>query len=213
MKYIFFETVLCSFVFAFFARLFFLKKEEGVLSLATDDSDMKIAPESFSNVSSDEDEAKEAEKYLSHKENGNLEKAHALGEKLFQLIKNQRDDHDFENKRFMDVELKVCLYFIAGLELSEDCPDGILSDSAKGVLRELLKTNLPEVYLAANNTTVASLLRLSTKELLNRDISFGKAFAEICSVAGDKKYIDFGIGFFKKYSLLIRKMILETDFL
>lgn len=205
------EAILLS-ASAFLAIAFLNKRGEGVLALLSDDSDMKIAPESFTAVLNEEEESSEAESYLAHKENGNLEKAHNLGRNIFEVIKNQNDDHNFENKRFMDVELKTCLYFIACLELSEDCPDEIISDSAKAVLRDCLKEELPEVYAATNNTTIASLLRLSTMELLNRDISFGKAFAEICSFEGDKTYIDFGVDFFKKYSPLMRKLILEANF-
>ena len=196
-----------------FAVCLSLVHQNNQLSLATisDDSDMKIAPESFNSFLATE-EPTDAESFLAHKENGNIDKAHSLGERLFELIKNQKDFHDFPNKAFVDEELKVCLFFIAGLILEENCPDEIISSSANSSLAEGLKQMLPDVYLATTNNAVASVIILKTKDSFNRDVNFGKAFAEICGNEDDDKYISFGVHFFRKYSEEMKRLIQNANF-
>lgn len=188
-------------------------KYKQILMFASDDSDIKIAPNSFGNFNSlKECETEDAEIYLKHKQKGNIIKAHNLGKNVFLIVKEQQDEHKFINKRFTDIQLKALCAFLAISKFDSYCPDSIVANSAKSVLYREIKEQLPEVYSIMNNNATYSVFLLKTAVTINKDISFGKAFAEICSNQNDKEYIDFGIRFYNKYSQILDKVCNEITF-
>lgn len=188
-------------------------KSDRFLLFATDDSDIKIAPNSFGNFNNTKElDSEDAELYLKHKQKGNIHKAHSLGRKIFEIVKEQKDEHNFTNKRFTDTQLKALCAFLAISKLDDFCPDSIIINSAKSVLYKEIRENLPEVYMVMNNNATYSVFLLNTSVTFNKDISFGKAFAEICSKQNDKEYIDFGINFYKKYSLIFDRICEDIVF-
>lgn len=176
---------------------------QNFMMFASDDSDIKIAPNSFENFNKPKEcETEDAELYLKHKQKGNIEKAHFLGNKFFEIVNEQNDYHDFPNKTFVNSQLKALCGFIAKQKLEKCCPDSIIANSAISVLYENIKRELPDIYSVMNNSATYSVFLLGTFGTINKDVSFGKAFAEICSKQNDRDYIDFGIYFYNKYNLL-----------
>lgn len=186
---------------------------QNFLMFVSDDSDIKIAPNSFEHFNRRENcETEDAEIYLKHKQKGNIDKAHYLGKKFYEIVKNQKDYHDFDNKEFVDAQLKALCGFLAKVKLENCSPDSIIANSAVSVLYDNINENLPEVYSMMNNSATYSVFLLSTSATINKDVSFGKVFAEICSKQNDRDYIDFGINFYNKYDLLFSNVCESISF-
>ncbi|MEG1448641.1 MAG: hypothetical protein RR048_01275 [Oscillospiraceae bacterium] len=188
-----------------FTSMFLVNMQKGksgqFLMFASDDSDIKIAPNNFGGFNANKEwETEDADIYLKHKQKGNIEKAHALGKKLYEIIDAQKDNHNFVDKRFVDIQLKVLCVFLATSRLDEICPDSIVANSAKSIVYDGIRANYPEVYSILSNNATYSMLLLNTSVTINKDISFGKAFAEVCAKQYDREYIDFGVNFYKKYN-------------
>ena len=153
------------------------------------------------------EEEQSAARYVSHRDNGNLEKTRQLGELLAQTLVG--DAKRLEGDAFCRQKL-VLLSFLVTDELGAKLTDGILRQSAAAAFRNKVEELSPEIFAIITDSTAFTLYILNDRQ--TGDDQCGQVLAELCDRDGDEALIRDGNALAAEYRKLFSGIILSYTF-
>lgn len=168
-------------------------KNQALVLFAFDDSDIKIAPDRFSDVKPFKDNAaEEGDIYFLHKQKGNILKAHEIGKELAKVVAEYSGTKRIENFEFVNFQTKALVAFVVERCIGELSPDSILAKSSKTVFYEEIKKFAPHAYDFIINSGSYSMYMLCIGDSSNYSECVGRAFAKSCQRQDDERFIKMG---------------------
>lgn len=153
-----------------------------------DDSDMKIVGEY---VEPEETPDTTSELLRQQQENGNLDRARALGAALIDAAKAAEAEHPSENAS-LRLQRWLLLLFTADVELHRLLPNSLVAQTSANAFYDLLRTQATDIYDAVQQNGSLSFYYLCQE---NGSVSVEKAgqtFASLCGHANDRTYVALG---------------------
>lgn len=174
--------------------------------MAFTDEDIRIYGDSVPVPESGMGEEESAALYVSHKENGNLEKTRQLGELLAQTLVGDVD-------RLMGEpygrQKLVLLSFLISDELEEKLSDGMLRQSAAAFRRKVEELD-PAVFALITDSTAFTLYILHDRKVEGGEC--GRVLADLCDRDGDEVLIRDGDALAEEYRGLFSGIIQSYTF-
>ena len=127
---------------------------------------------------------KAAREYRRQQENGNLERAHRLGEALYRLFLAMPVQGDYAAQQW------VLLSFLVENELEQQVKNTLLSQSVQSRFAELLEQQSPELAHTAHDARAFTLYTLNETRRSPR--SEGEIFAKLCEQPENEEVIALG---------------------
>lgn len=128
------------------------------------EEDIKIAP-AFGIQTKPSDQAEteeEAQRYLSHKANGNVEKARTLGCCLANMVVEDIPAIEGHGEDWMLIDhIKILYIFVAEQTIRECAPDSILSQISLSYFRDVINEDIPGAYEALSASRADTFYQLS----------------------------------------------------
>lgn len=180
-----------------------------------EDNDIKIF--GAENAEQDAEFLRQIETLDHHRQNGNMEKARALGRKLYNIVmdeetKKEIGDPDFAVGKLF-VKTGVLAMFSTEAALNMYLPSTQLSTIAISEMHRLLaKTDSP-VYEKVMESPAYSFYYLNIRKG-GSDVAteIGKAFAMNCRHEGEEKYIAEGRYIYERINQEVQRQIAKMDF-
>lgn len=129
-----------------------------------DDEDIKIAPAfgSLTESAEQSETEEEAQRYLCHKANGNVDKARTLGSCLANMVVEDIPAIEGHGEDWMLIDhIKILYIFVAEQTIRECAPDSILSQISLSAFRELINEDIPGAYEALSASRADTFYQLS----------------------------------------------------
>ena len=185
------------------------------MAYTREDDDIKIF--GSENTEADAEFLRQIESLDHHRQNGNVEKAHALGKKLYTIIVDEETKLEIGDKDFAEgkllIKTGVLALFATEAALNMYLPSAQLSTIAISEMHRLLaKTDSP-VYEKVMESPAYSFYYLSIRKG-GADVSeeIGKAFAMNCRHEGEEKYIAEGKYIYERVTREVRRQIDKIGF-
>lgn len=153
-----------------------------------DDSDMKIvgeyvAPEEIPDTTS--------ELLEQEQQNGNLDRARALGAALIDAAKNAEAEHPSENTS-LRLQRWLLLLFTADVELHRLLPNPLVAQTSANTFYNLLHTQAEDIYDAVQQDGSLSFYYLCQEDGTVSVEKAGQTFASLCGHANERVYVALG---------------------
>lgn len=179
-----------------------------------DDSDIKIAgQEPAKSVDDSQDEASELEQ---QRQNGNLEKAHALGAALSEKIISQDGESGFSQDSSEDgntrMQRRLLLAFAAFHTVETNIKSEVLQGVAVNTFYNTLKESLPEFYEDINESGSFSFYTLCVRRGGNIESCIGHTFAMLSGREGDAVMEELGTALYLRFVDVTLKTIKSFKF-
>ena len=174
----------------------------------SDDSDMKIVGEY---VAPEEQPDATSALLEQEQQNGNLDRARALGAALIDAAKAAEAEHPSENAA-LRLQRWLLLLFTADVELHKLLPNPLVAQASANTFYNLLHTQAADIYDAVQQNGSLSFYYLCQE---NGEVSVEKAgqtFASLCGHAGDRVYIALGEKLAKACLDRVRTLVAQQDF-
>lgn len=153
-----------------------------------DDSDMKIVGEYVE----PEDTADELTRLLKEQqENGNLDRARALGEALLKAAQEAAAAHPSENETLL-LQRWLLLLFTTDIEVQRLLPNGLVARTAFGRFYDVLQQAEPEIYEQLQQNGSLSFYYLCQEDGAILKNKAAATFASLCGRADDQRTVDLG---------------------
>ena len=153
-----------------------------------DDSDMKIVGEYV--APEDQPDATSA-LLKQEQENGNLDRARALGAALIEAAKAAEAEHPSENAA-LRLQRWLLLLFTADVELHRLLPNSLVAQTSANAFYNLLHTQAADIYDAVQQNGSVSFYYLCQEDGAVSVQKAGRTFASLCGHAEDRTYIELG---------------------
>ncbi|MBQ3241352.1 MAG: hypothetical protein IJA99_00185 [Oscillospiraceae bacterium] len=180
-----------------------------------DDSDMKIAAGPKADVSQPDDGEAAAMEFLTHKTNGNIEKAYGLGKKVAEsfFAPDGPITRFCENMQEEEVVLqkKVLFTFVAELVFHNELAS-VVAETAEQELIARIGEKDPETMARAVDSTTRSYYQLGAKKGRVPYENMGKAFAKLCGKPNDEALSQLGQCLTKEYAHFCHTAVEEAQF-
>ena len=179
-----------------------------------EDRDMKIfgAPD----AASDDEFLRQIEALDHHRQNGNVQKARALGKKLYTIVVDEETKREIGDPDFLVgklyVKTGVLALFSTEAALNRYLPSAQLSTIAIAEMHRLLAKTGSEVYDKVMESPAYSFYYLNVRKGGDVATDVGKAFAMHCRHEGDEKFIAEGKYIFERVDVEVRRQIEKMDF-
>lgn len=184
------------------------------MAINREDSDIKIfgAPEN----ENENEFLQQIEALDHHRQNGNMQKARALGVQLYELATRDMDkasyrDPDFSEGKLL-IKAGVLSLFSTEAALNMYLPSTQLSTVAISEMHRLLAKTESPVYAKIMESPAYSFYFLSIRKGGDVAGEIGKAFAEHCRHEGEEKYIAEGRYIYETVTQEVQKQIDRMDF-
>ena len=148
---------------------------------------------------------KAAREYRRQQENGNLERAHRLGEALCSLFLAMPVEGDYAAQQW------VLLSFLAENELEQQVENTLLSQSAQSRFAELLEQRSPELAHTVHDARAFTLYTLNETRRTPR--SEGEIFAKLCGQPENEEVIALGERLAEDFTGRITEAVAAAGFL
>ena len=217
LPYIFIACQIIALLACLSVFLFETQKPQLLFCAAEDDSDMKIAQDSFRPAAAAEDAAeKAAQEFLQQRDNGNIERARQLG-KLF-----AGDLQQFGQSALRDVELRavtqqehhhqllLCSYVINRV-IAEHSPSQILAQTSSSMFYKQVESLSRELYQDISDTAAFSLYILN--ERLGSPEDIGHIYARLLGMENDLLLAQKGNHLYSMLYQNCRERILDVNYL
>lgn len=145
--------------------------------------------------------------YVSHRDNGNLEKTRQLGELLAQTLVG--DAGRLSGDPYGHQKL-VLLSFLITDELEAELADGILRQSAAAAFRRRVEELDPAIHAIITDSTAFTLYILHDRRVGNEEC--GQVLADLCDRDGDEALIREGNALAEEYRGLFAGIIQSYSF-
>ncbi len=179
----------------------------------SDDSDIKIAPDfgtgNALSVKNEEETEESVYEYSIHKKNGNMDKAHILGQKLmdsfFECNVPGISETELYNRYFL-------FTFAADICTEDHCPALLVSQTAFNVFLDNIRSASPDIYERIVKSTPYSLYLLASRKSRYDASEYGKIFAELLELPSDEATIKSIAALYNDYYDLCCRHIKECQF-
>ncbi len=148
---------------------------------------------------------KAAREYRRQQENGNLERAHRLGEALYRLFLAMPVKGEYAAQQW------VLLSFLAENELEQQVENTLLSQSAQSRFAELLEQQSPELARTVHDARAFTLYTLNETRRSPR--SEGEIFAKLCGQPENEEVIALGERLAEDFTGRITEAVAAAGFL
>lgn len=181
-----------------------------------EDSDMKIAG---SVPAADDDGELAAREFNEQKENGNVTRAHALGERLAALlfatdtILAQNAAPKYAQNEAVRTNARVLFAFMVDILLEHCCPDSVTARTALNDFHQCISKRSEEIYKSIVDSPAFSLYLLCARdEKMSCCSCIGHAFADGCGMEGDISVAMLGDELYGAFYERCAAEISKTDF-
>lgn len=209
-------AVLFIFVLVMSHAVYTKKKGTGlVLAAVGDDSDMKIVPPSGAKPSLEDAGEKAAQEFVLQKENGNIDKAYALGKKIADVLFEENSPVltfcQESTESFERLQRKILFAFVTDTVLNQELPSVLAETASQEFLAQIQKRDL---FLSEkiNDPQTLSYYLLGAKNGRERVENIGRAFALLCGDQENTGLCSLGECLCREYSRLCTQMIEEARF-
>lgn len=175
--------------------------------MAFTDEDIRIYGEGVPPPESGMGEEESAALYVSHRDNGNLEKTRQLGELLAQTLVG--DVGRLMGEPYGSQKL-VLLSFLISDELEARLTDGMLRQSAAAAFRRKVEELDPAVFALITDSTAFTLYILHDRRVEGGEC--GRVLADLCGRDGDEVLIRDGNELAEEYRGLFSGIIQSYTF-
>ncbi len=190
------QLVLPAMLAAAFCAACLQRFRGGRLLLIADD-DIKIAPDSMSDLFAPADSAQDAaDAFVQQRQNGNIDRARRLGKKLARTL--PRSLAGYEGLPQTDETLRQVqlLYSYLVITTIEQCsPNSIVAQTALRVYHQTVRQDSEQAYEATVDSAGFTLYRLAQR----RGEAPGPVFAELCGSSQDPQLAQNGDCLYKRY--------------
>lgn len=179
-----------------------------------EDRDMKIF--GGEDAAADDEFLRQIEALDHHRQNGNVEKARALGKKLYTIVMDEDTKAEIGDPDFLVgklfIKTGVLALFATEAALNMYLPSAQLSTIAITEMHRLLgKTGSP-IYEKVMESPAYSFYYLNVRKGGDVATDVGKAFAMHCRHEGDEKYIAEGKYIYERVVDEVQRQIAKMDF-
>ena len=194
-----------------------IRRENHLLRLfaVSDDSDMKIVPPSGTVTAVEDDGEKAAREFVAQKENGNIDKAYNLGNRIADVFFEENGlisaSCEAALRPVVLLQRKVLFAFTADAVLGEELPS-VLAETVSQQFSVRIQKADPDLYDKVNDPKTLSYYLLYTKKGKPQPVDMGKAFARLCAEEKEEGLCALGECLYREYAGACKKMIEETKF-
>ena len=173
--------------------------ERGMSVKPLEDSDMKIAGDSFDPAEPTGDDSDQTARELEHqKENGNQSRARRLGALMADDVSaveggNPAGDSVLQSQR------RILLAFAVQMGLECFLPGKLLTETATAVFFDTLRETAPAFYEDLQESGAFSFYYLCVREGGDAVPKVGKTFASLCGRADNASYIRMGEELYRRF--------------
>ena len=163
-----------------------------------DDSDMKIVGKKIQPMDESDIEAK---LYNHERENGNLEKAHSIGNYFAKALMDN-DGFAYEKNRASDFEARnrsILFAFTADRVLSTFMPNHIIARSAQNEFFDEIRRRDIGLYESISRSGAFSMYLLCRRRGDGRYAGVGKVYADVLRKPENENTVAFGDELYEKY--------------
>lgn len=163
-----------------------------------DDSDMKIVGKKIQPMDESDIEAK---LYNHERENGNLEKAHSIGNYFAKALMDN-DGFAYEKNRASDFEARnrsILFAFTADRVLSTFMPNHIIARSAQNEFFDEIRRRDIGLYESISRSGAFSMYLLCRRRGDGRYSGVGKVYADVLRKPENESTVAFGDELYEKY--------------
>ena len=171
------------------------RKGEGLVLAA--DEDIKIAPDSMSELFAPVDTAQDAaDAFVQQRSNGNIARARRLGKKLARAL-----PHSIAKCKQLPQtpqvlrQVQLLYTYLVFTTIQEQSPNSILAQTALRVYQQAVQAASAEAYDAAVDSAGFTLYRLAQR----RGEAPGSVFAELCGHPDDARLTEAGQALYRRY--------------
>lgn len=179
-----------------------------------DDSDMKIVPDRPSELFDLSEGAASA--FVREKNNGNMEKARALGVHLAAELSAEKQGVTlfgvgaFDNADML-LQRRVLFAYVVGRVVEEIAPNSIVAQSAMSAFYDAIQADSRETYKLLTDTAVFSLYSLSARAAPDDPCAIGRVFARLCAQENDKLFVRYGCELVEYFSMYCTQLVLRAQ--
>ena len=148
---------------------------------------------------------KAAREYRRQQENGNLSRAHRLGEELAASFLGMPIEGEYAAQQW------VLLSYLVESELEQQIPNTLLSQSAQSRFAEQLQQRAPELARTVHDARAFTLYTLN--ENCRTPRSEGEIFARLCECPGEEKVIALGERLAEEFTAEISRTVKKAGFI
>jgi hypothetical protein len=205
-------------VFAAMSAAFFVtgKKRVPLCYIQVEDEDIKIAGESFSSGSRQEDSSEiAARQFLEQKQSGNIDKARALGERYVQVLLDEVPELFGAAAQPQPLLLhhQMLLYSYAlNRVVAEHSPNSLVAQTVLNVFYDELESSSPAIYHHVSDMAAFSLYILCERSERRSDDEIGNVYATLCGEADNAQRSEEGNRLYRLYSAYCKKLHDEAAF-
>ena len=158
---------------------------------------------------------------MTHRLNGNIDKARKLGEILATITPKGEDgiivdlkDHLAPRYFVQDIlyQIKVLLVFACETLLQIECPCEVVSTTAIASMYEVIQKNSPGFYSNISNGAAFTFYYLAIQKGGDISENIGEAFAMLCAVKNKESFVLAGKTVWNLAVDIIEKEIEKADF-
>ncbi len=179
--------------------------------MRNDDSDMKIAGESFDPpVGSDDGEAT-AKQLEAEKANGNLCRARRLGAIMAEEVSAIEGENKTEEPAIL-TQRRILLAFAVEVGLDAFLPNTLLAQTAQSIFYDTLRLTASAFYEDLQESGAYSFYFLCLREGRNVETRVGETFAGLCGKAGDTQLAHTGAALYVRFIDQVRSFVETMEF-
>ncbi len=186
-----------------------------LLAVASDDSDMKIVPPFGAASVPEDDGEKAAREFVVQKENGNIDKAYGLGNRIADVFFDENGlfsvSDETELQPLVLLQKKILFAFVADAVLGAELPS-VLAETASQQFSARMQGADSDLFDKVNDPKTLSYYLLCTKKGRSQFESIGKAFAQLCCEEESGNLRALGESLHREYTDACKKMIKDTHF-
>ncbi len=165
--------------------------------------------------------SKALDEVMTHRLNGNLDKAMILGEKLASLNPTGGEGIDLNLKEYLapkyfvnDIlyQMRVLLAFAAETVLQFEIPVSIVTTTAIAAMYDKIEKQSPGLYDNLKNGAAFTFYYLAVQKGGNLSENIGEAFAMLCAVKNKEGFVNAGMTVWNKAVDAIEREIEKSEF-
>lgn len=165
--------------------------------------------------SADQQGEESAEAYLRHKENGNVEKARHLGQRLAEMVVEDLPHIEDNGEDWLLIDHLKMLYIFVAEQCIRECPDAILFQVSLSAFRQAIEKGVPGAYDAMSGCSADTFYQLAYYRKQQDQIArnMGQTMAQLYGKADDWKIITIGEHLFSVFQQKCREECDKTQYL
>lgn len=181
------------------------------------EKDVQVYQPGAKNLSKDAlDQTEEsAQAYLRHKENGNVDKARQLGQRLAEMVVEDLPAIEDNSEDWLLIDHLKVLYIFVAEQIIRECPDELLFQVSLAAFREAIERDVPGAYDAMSGSGADTFYQLAYYRKQEGSVAhqMGQAMAQLYGRAGDWKIVTIGEHLFSEFQQRCREACQKTQYL